>query len=331
MRGILVADSFLLSVVVPMYYEEAVVQACYRELSRVMTQHQWNYELIFVNDGSKDGTLQLLKEIAQQDARVKIIDFARNFGHQVAVTAGVFHSQGDATVIIDADLQDPPAVIKEMVDKWQEGYDVVYAKRKKRKGETWFKLWSAKCFYRFLHYMSEVEIPLDTGDFRLMDRKAVEAFKAMPERNRFVRGMVSWVGFDQTYIEYERDERYAGETKYPLKKMLRFATDGIISFSTKPLKMVRSLGFLTIFIAILLLIYSLVAKYIMHSVVTGWTSLMVAITFFSGVQLFSIGLLGEYIARIYDESRQRPLYLIKEKVNFVQSRNQETDKTASQK
>ncbi|MBP3886380.1 MAG: glycosyltransferase family 2 protein [Cellulosilyticum sp.] len=315
-------NSFLLSIVIPMYYEEDVVQACYKELKRVMNEYQWNYEFIFVNDGSKDQTLLRLKEIAQIDSKVKIIDFSRNFGHQIAVTAGVFHTQGDAVVIIDADLQDPPYVIKEMVDKWQEGYDVIYAKRKKRKGETAFKRITAKCFYRLLHYMSEIEIPLDTGDFRLMDQKVVEAFKSMPERNRFIRGMVSWVGFDQTYVEYERDERYAGETKYPLKKMLHFAADGMISFSTKPLKFVRTLGFTTIFIAIGLAIYSLYAKYIIHSVVTGWTSIMVAITFFSGVQLFSIGLLGEYIARIYDESKNRPLYLIKEKINFTNVNNQ---------
>lgn len=313
-------DSFLLSVVIPVYYEEAVVQACYKELRRIMYDYRWNYEFIFINDGSKDRTLSLLKEIAQADSKVKIIDFSRNFGHQVAVTAGVFHSQGEAVIIIDADLQDPPYVMKEMVEKWKAGYDVVYAKRKKRKGETLFKRLTAKCFYRFLHYMSEVEIPMDTGDFRLMDRRVVEAFKSMPERNRFVRGMVSWVGFDQTYVEYERDERYAGETKYPLKKMLHFAMDGVIGFSTKPLKIVRTLGFITIFIAIALLGYSLFAKYIIHSVVTGWTSLMVAITFFSGVQLFSIGLLGEYIARIYDESKNRPLYLIKEKINFEEDR-----------
>lgn len=308
-------ESFLLSVIIPVYYEEAVVQACYEELRRVMFKNKWQYEFIFVNDGSKDKTLEILRKISKEDINVKIIDFSRNFGHQIAVTAGIFHCVGDIAVIIDADLQDPPNVIEEMVTKWQEGYDVVYAKRKKRKGETLFKLVTAKYFYRFLHYMSEIEIPMDTGDFRLMDRRAIEAFKQMPERNRFVRGMVSWVGFDQTYVEYERDERFAGETKYPFKKMLRFATDGIISFSTKPLKMVRSLGFMTIIIAIGLLLYSLISKFIMHSVVSGWTSLMVAITFFSGVQLFSIGLLGEYIARIYDESKGRPLYLIKEKIN----------------
>lgn len=308
-------EHFLLSVIIPVYYEEAVVQACYKELRRVMFKNKWQYEFIFVNDGSKDKTLEILREISEADINVKIIDFSRNFGHQIAVTAGIFHCMGDVAVIIDADLQDPPNVIEEMIAKWQEGYDVVYAKRRKRKGETFFKLITAKYFYRFLHYMAEIEIPMDTGDFRLMDRRVIEAFKQMPERNRFVRGMVSWVGFEQTYVEYERDERLAGETKYPFKKMLRFATDGIISFSTKPLKMVRSLGFITIIIAIGLLLYALFSKFIMHSVVSGWTSLMVAITFFSGVQLFSIGLLGEYIARIYDESKGRPLYLIREKIN----------------
>ena len=309
-------SEFLLTVVIPAYFEEAVIEACYHALKVVMDKNRWTYELIFVNDGSKDKTLALLKQIAKQDRRVKVIDFTRNFGHQVAVTAGIYHSMGDATVIIDADLQDPPEVIEQMVNKWQEGYDVVYAKRKKRKGESWFKLITAKWFYRFLHSMAEVEIPMDTGDFRLIDQKVVEAFKQMPERNRFVRGMISWVGFDQTFIEYERDERLAGETKYPLKKMIRFAKDGIVSFSTKPLKMVQTLGFLTIAIAVLILCYSLMSKYIFRSVVPGWTSLMVITTFFSGVQLFSIGLLGEYIARIYDESKNRPLYLIKEKINF---------------
>lgn len=305
-----------LSVVIPVYYEEAVVEACYQALKEVMKKGNWQYEFIFVNDGSKDQTLPLLKEIARQDKQVKIIDFSRNFGHQIAITAGIFHSTGDATVIIDADLQDPPEVIINLVEKWQEGYDMVYAKRKKRKGESLFKLGTAKCFYRFLHFMADVEIPMDTGDFRLMDRKVVEAFKTMPERNRFVRGMVSWIGFDQTFIEYERDERLAGTTKYPFKKMLRFASDGIISFSTKPLKMVHSLGTITICIALILLVYSLIAKFALHSTVSGWTSIMVAITFFSGTQLFCIGILGEYIARIYDESKNRPLYLIKDKINF---------------
>ncbi len=312
-------QTFLLTVIIPVYFEEAVVEACYREIKSVMIRNHWEYELIFVNDGSTDQTLPLLRQIALEDSGVKVIDFARNFGHQVAVTAGIFHSSGDAVVVIDADLQDPPSVIEQMVSKWQENYEVVYAKRKKRKGETWFKLFSAKCFYRLLHFMADIDIPLDTGDFRLMDRKVVEAFKQMPERNRFVRGMVSWVGFRQTYIEYERDERFAGETKYPLRKMLHFAMDGMIGFSTKPLKLVQSIGVLTIGIALLLFVYALISKFVLRSVVSGWTSIIVAITFFSGVQLFSIGILGEYIARIYDESKNRPLYLIREKINFQET------------
>ena len=307
---------FLITVVIPAYFEEEVIETCYVELKNVMDKYKWRYEFIFINDGSTDKTLDILKNLAKKDSAVKIIDFTRNFGHQVAVTAGIYHSTGDATVVIDADLQDPPRVIAELVAKWQEGFDVVYAKRKKRKGESKFKLITAKFFYRFLNYMSEIDIPMDTGDFRLMDKKVVEAFKQMPERNRFVRGMISWVGFDQTYIEYERDERLAGETKYPLKKMIKFATDGIVSFSTKPLKLVQALGFVTIIMAVFIFIYSLMSKYIFKTVTPGWTSIMIIISFFSGVQLFSIGLLGEYIARIYDESKNRPLYLIKQKVNF---------------
>lgn len=318
--------NFLLTVVIPVYYEEAVVNACYEALKKVMIQEKWQYEFIFVNDGSKDQTLPLLKQIAQRDKNVKIIDFSRNFGHQIAITAGIYHSKGDATVIIDADLQDPPEVIPHMVAKWREGYDVVYAKREKRKGENFFKLATAKLFYRFLNAMSEIDIPLDTGDFRLMDRQVVEAFKELPERNRFVRGMVSWVGFRQIAISYEREERLAGKTKYPLRKMLHFAADGLISFSTKPLKLVRTLGTITILIAALLFIYSLISKWYLQSAVSGWTSLMVALTFFSGVQLFSIGILGEYIARIYDESKRRPLYLIHDMINFDTTHRQSRSK-----
>ncbi len=305
-----------ISVIVPMYYEELVAKECYERLKNVLVKiSDMNYEIIFINDGSKDKTMEILNNIASTDKNVKIIDFARNFGHQVAVTAGLFNCKGDAVVIIDADLQDPPELIIEMLDKWKEGYDVVYGKRKKRKGESKFKLVTAKYFYKFLATMSDVEIPKDTGDFRLIDKCVVEAFRNMPERNRFIRGMISWIGFNQTYIEYNRDERFAGETKYPLKKMIKFASDGIIAFSSKPLRLMSFLGGATIIVSVILMIYALISKLFYHTD-AGWTSLMIVILFFSGVQLLSLGVIGEYIARIYDESKNRPLYLIKNKINF---------------
>ena len=285
--------SYLLSIVIPMYYEEAVAMECYKRIKEVVTKNEIKHELVFVNDGSKDKTIDILKSIAEKDKNVKIIDFARNFGHQNAVTAGVLSASGDAVVIIDADLQDPPELIADMISKWKQGYDVVYAKRKKRKGETWFKLITAKCFYKFLAYMSEVKIPTDTGDFRLIDRKVVETFREMPERNRFIRGMISWVGYEQTYIEYERDERFAGETKYPLKKMIKFASDGIIAFSSKPLKVVTGMGFLTMVLTFIILVYSIVSNLLGKATQPGWSTIMIAITFFSAVQMLSLGIIGE--------------------------------------
>ncbi|MEB9504229.1 glycosyltransferase family 2 protein [Bacillus anthracis] len=306
----------LISVVVPMYFEEEVAQECYNRLKSVMLQNNINYEFIFVNDGSTDRTMEILSEIAANDYRTKIVNFARNFGHQVAVTAGIAAAKGDAIVIIDADLQDPPEVIPELIAKWEEGYEVVYAKRKQRKGETWFKLLTAKYFYKFLNYMSDIDIPKDTGDFRIIDRKIADVFNQMTERNRFIRGMMSWVGFRQTYVEYERDERFAGETKYPLKKMIKFASDGIIAFSTKPLRIVMSLGLLSVLISIIVLLYTITVKVFGHGTQTGWASIMVAITFFSGIQLLGLGIVGQYIARIYDESKNRPIYIVKETINI---------------
>ncbi|MDA1646602.1 MULTISPECIES: glycosyltransferase family 2 protein [unclassified Bacillus cereus group] len=306
----------LISVVVPMYFEEEVAQECYNRLKSVMLQNNINYEFVFVNDGSTDGTMEILSEIAANDYRTKIVNFARNFGHQVAVTAGIAAAKGDAIVIIDADLQDPPEVIPELIAKWEEGYEVVYAKRKQRKGETWFKLLTAKYFYKFLNYMSDIDIPKDTGDFRIIDRKIADVFNQMTERNRFIRGMMSWVGFRQTYVEYERDERFAGETKYPLKKMIKFASDGIIAFSTKPLRIVMSLGLLSVLISIIVLLYTITVKVFGHGTQTGWASIMVAITFFSGIQLLGLGIVGQYIARIYDESKNRPIYIVKETINI---------------
>ncbi|MBJ8006973.1 glycosyltransferase family 2 protein [Bacillus cereus] len=306
----------LISVVVPMYFEEEVAQECYTRLKSVMLQNNINYEFVFVNDGSTDRTMDILSEIAANDYRTKIVNFARNFGHQIAVTAGIAAAKGDAIVIIDADLQDPPEVIPELIAKWEEGYEVVYAKRKQRKGETWFKLLTAKYFYKALNYMSDIDIPKDTGDFRIIDRKVADVFNQMTERNRFIRGMMSWVGFRQTYVEYERDERFAGETKYPLKKMIKFASDGIIAFSTKPLRIVMSLGLLSVLISIIVLLYTITVKIVGDDTQTGWASIMVAITFFSGIQLLGLGIVGQYIARIYDESKNRPIYIVKETINI---------------
>ncbi|WP_315110199.1 glycosyltransferase family 2 protein [Clostridium intestinale] len=307
----------LISIVIPMYYEEKVADECYKRLKKVMNDNEINYEFIFVNDGSKDRTFEILNKIAEEDNNTKIISFSRNFGHQIAVTAGVDKAKGDAVVVIDADLQDPPELIPKMINLWNEGYKVVYAKRKKRKGESFFKLFTAGMFYRILDKMTDIDIPLDTGDFRLMDRDVVNVLKTMKENNRFVRGMVSWVGFKQTPIEYERDERFAGETKYPLKKMLKFASDGIISFSAKPLKLMGSLGVFCVSVSLIIFLYALIRKLTNDvNVVSGWASIMTAVTFLGGVQLLSISVLGEYIGRIYDESKGRPLYVIEKEVNI---------------
>ncbi len=308
-------DLKLISVVVPMYFEELVAEECYKRLKIALNNKNFRYEIIFVNDGSKDKTELILNEIAKKDESVKVIHFARNFGHQAAVTAGMHEAIGDAVVLIDADLQDPPELIPVMVEEWEKGYQVVYGKRKKRKGETIFKKITAKAFYKVLNSLSDTDIPRDTGDFRIMDRSVVEVFKLMNEKNKFIRGMVSWIGFNQTFIEYERDGRYAGDTKYPFKKMMSFAIDGIMSFSIKPLKLATRLGFVTTLISFILLIFALYMKFSGQSEL-GWASIVFALAFFSGVQLISIGILGEYIGRIYQEVRNRPNYIIKDKKNF---------------
>ncbi|GAC91512.1 family 2 glycosyl transferase [Anoxybacillus flavithermus NBRC 109594] len=297
---------------IPVYNEALVIRETYKRLKRVMEQTDGAYELLFVNDGSKDDTLDILKELAVRDDTVKYLDFSRNFGHQIAITAGMDYASGEAIVIIDADLQDPPELILDMIGKWKEGYDVVYAKRTKRKGETFFKKATAYAFYRLLRAATEIDIPLDTGDFRLVDRKVRDELVEMRERSRFVRGLVSWVGFKQTAIEYERDERFAGETKYPLKKMIRFSLDGITSFSYKPLKLASLLGFLLSFVSVVWMIAVLYLKLFTHSTVTGWSSLVMTVLFFNGVVLIMLGVIGEYIGRIYDEVKHRPLYILKE-------------------
>jgi glycosyltransferase involved in cell wall biosynthesis len=308
-------DKFLLSVVVPMYFEQDVVRECHRRLMGVL-DGRYDFEIVYVNDGSTDGTLPILKELAAQDERIKVLSFSRNFGHQVAVTAGVDHASGDALVIIDADLQDPPELIPDMVKLWREGWEVVYAKRKKRKGESAFKRLTAKVFYRILGLLTDIDIPEDTGDFRLMDRKVADAFRRMPERSRFIRGMIAWLGFRQTPLEYERDARFAGETKYPLKKMLKLASNGILSFSTQPLRLVMHFGLLAVLVSLGLLLWAVVAKATGNASAGGWASLMVTVTFLGGVQLISVGVLGQYLARMFEESKCRPLYVISETVNI---------------
>lgn len=307
-----------ISIVIPMYNEEEVAKISYARIRKVLEElKQYDYEMIFINDGSKDKTLDLLQEMAQENEKVKIISFARNFGHQAAVTAGIRYVTGDAIVIIDADLQDPPELLPEMIALWEEGNEVIYGQRKSRKGESAFKLLTAKMFYTTLNALSDVEIPKDTGDFRLVDRKVIDVINNLPEHNKFLRGLFSWVGFKQKAYYYERQERQAGKTKYPFRKMWKLASDGIISFSTKPLKIVGGLGILTIILSIGILIYSLASyAFNLNNLTPGWTSIMVAITLFSGVQLLSIWIISEYIARIYDEARNRPEYIIDKKINI---------------
>ncbi len=307
-----------ISVIVPMYYEEKVAEECYNRLTNVLKNiKDYEYEIIVINDGSKDKTLEILEKLAQNDENLKVISFTRNFGHQAAVTAGLKYVTGDAIVIIDADMQDPPELIPEMLKLWEDGNEIIYGKRKTREGETAFKLLTAKMFYNTLNALSDVEIPKDTGDFRLVDRKVVDTINLLPEHNKFLRGLFSWVGYKQTPFEYERKERFAGKTKYSLKKMLKLASDGIISFSNKPLKIVGGLGIISIIISICILIYALLSYiFKLNNLSSGWTSLMVAITFFAGVQLLSMWIMSEYIGRIYDETKQRPQYIIDKKINL---------------
>ncbi|MBH9578843.1 glycosyltransferase family 2 protein [Inhella proteolytica] len=306
-----------LSVVVPCYNESEVIDVTVpRLLAMADSMTDLHTELVFVDDGSRDATLSQLKAWATRDARIKVLSFARNFGHQVAVTAGIDAARGDAVVLIDADLQDPPEVVPQMVAKWREGFDVVYGMRTEREGETAFKRVTAKAFYRLLNRMSDVPIPLDTGDFRLMSRRVVDALKAMPERDRFVRGMVSWVGFRQVALPYRRAERFAGESKYPLRKMLRFATDGLLSFSTKPLQMAISVGALASALAFAGIVYALIIRLATDRWVEGWAALFIATLFLGGVQLITVGILGEYIGRIYHEVKRRPLYVVGETVGL---------------
>ena len=309
----------LISIVVPCFNEQEVFAETYKRLTdtlNLLDKDQYDYEIIFVNDGSKDTTLQMINEKVSADPHIKGINFSRNFGHQIAITAGLDNCKGDAAVVIDADLQDPPHIILEMVKKWEEGYDVIFGKRVERAGESAFKLLTAKWFYRFINRLSDVDIPLDTGDFRLMDRNALDQFLSMRESYRFVRGMVAWIGFNQTFVEYDRESRFAGTTKYPLKKMLRLASDAILSFSNTPLKVATFVGFITSFGAFIGIVYALIMRIFIKDYVEGWTLLMISILLIGGIILLVLGIIGEYVGRIYGEIKRRPLYIIKDKKGF---------------
>lgn len=307
-----------LSVVVPVFNEEINIGPMYERLLAALSDKVRDLEILYVDDGSADMSWEKINELAASDERVQGIRFARNFGHQAALTAGVDAARGQAVVIIDGDMQDPPEVIPEMIDRWREGFEVVYGQRENRKGETWFKLVTASAFYRILRGITNVDIPVDTGDFRLMGPRAVAAFRAMPERNRFIRGLVSWIGFPQTAVMYQRQARQAGETKFPVRKMTRFALDGITSFSFFPLRLATWTGFAVSIFAFLYIVVVLVLKATGVSW-SGYTSLMASILFLGGVQLLMIGIMGEYLARIFDEVKRRPLYLVGDRTDGDQT------------
>lgn len=305
-----------ISVVIPIFNEEKNIPVLYNRLVNVLTDCNLTYELIFINDGSRDQSIQVISNLAKTDANVHFIDFSRNFGHQIAVTAGLDNSRGDSVVIIDADLQDPPELIKELYNKLKQGFQVVYAKRRNRMGETWMKKVTAKLFYRILQKITPIDIPLDTGDYRIMDKVVVEVLRDMPEQQKFIRGQISWIGFNQTYVEYDRDERFAGETGYSYSKMIRFAVDGITAFSDFPLKLSTFLGFavsiISFFYAAIILFYKAIRP---EYHVQGWTSLIICVLLLGGIQLISIGVIGEYIGRLNENVKKRPLYVIRKK-NF---------------
>ena len=307
----------IISVIVPCYNEEQVIVETNRQLLATLAGLEgFRFELVYVDDGSSDSTFELLREMHLADERVRVVRLSRNFGHQLAVSAGLEHVSGDAAIIIDADLQDPPEVIPEMVARWRDGYHVVYGMRTERAGETAFKLWTAKLFYRLINRLSKVQIPLDVGDFRLIDRRVIDVLLAMPERDRFLRGMVSWIGFRQVAVMYRRAERRAGTSKYPLWKMLRFAADGVMSFSLTPLRVALWVGFLSLGLAFAGILYALIIRLYTNDWVRGWTSIFTAVLFIGGAQLVTLGIIGEYIGRIYAEVKRRPLYVIEDRVGF---------------
>ncbi|HNY83989.1 MAG TPA: glycosyltransferase family 2 protein [Anaerolineaceae bacterium] len=300
------------TVIAPIFNELENLPLLYQRVSNAMEKTGESWELVLVDDGSKDGSTELMRQMAAEDDRVRPVIFARNFGHQIAVTAGMDYSRGDAVIIIDADLQDPPEVMLELIEKWREGYQVVYAVRKERAGESAFKLKTAALFYRLINKLTDVDIPLDTGDFRLLDRKVVNVMNSMPEKHRFLRGMGAWVGFKQIGVEYKRDARHAGVTKYPLKKMLKLAANAVTSFSYVPLQVATWIGFIAAALSILAIPIVALLRLTRIAQLTGQATTLIIVLFFGGVQLISLGIIGEYIGRIYDEVKGRPLYIVAE-------------------
>ena len=315
------------SIIAPIYNEEGNIDALFERLSAVMEQIGEPWELIAVNDGSRDRSLELLRALHQRDPRVRVISFSRNFGHQIAVTAGLDYAAGQAVILIDADLQDPPEIIPQMIEKWKQGYDVVYAVREKREGESWFKVQTAKVFYRLVYRIAEIDIPLDTGDFRLMDRRVVVALRNMREHNPYIRGMTSWVGFRQSGVSYVREERHWGETKYPLGKMFRLALDAITGFSYFPLQVAMHASLALAVIAVLAIpVVALLRLATGQLIFEGQATTLIVLLLLSSFQLFFFFIMGQYIARIYDEVRGRPLYVVSDVYGFEQRVEEETQR-----
>jgi len=308
-------SNFLLSIIIPVYNEQENIQPLLNRLLPVLKKY--NYEIIFIDDGSGDNTAAMIKNAAGNNPNIKLVIFQRNFGHQMALTAGYQKAKGDGIISMDADLQDPPEIIDAMVKKWQKGTRVVYAKREKRDVDAPFKKWTAQVFYKFINFLSDTQIPADVGDYRLLDKEVVKFLNNLPEQSRFLRGLVSWGGFPADFVHFDREKRFAGETHYPFSKMLNFALEGITSFSTKPLRLASYLGFITGSIGFLGMIYAILGRiFLPRYWVTGWTALFVGIMFLGGVQLITIGIIGEYIGKIYKEIQKKPQFLIKETVNL---------------
>ena len=322
-------DTLTYSIVVPLYNEEMVIAESYRRIKKVMESTEESYEIIFINDGSKDKTKYLAGTICENDPKIKLINFSRNFGHQAAITAGMNNAAGEAIIVIDADLQDPPEIMLEMIKKWKEGYQVVYAKRTEREGETYFKKFSAKVFYRLLKSVSTVDIPVDTGDFRLLDRRVCDVLNSLPEKNRYVRGLVSWLGFKQTYVEFVRKERFAGETKYTMKKMMKLAQDGITSFSYKPLILIGYLGGLLFLAGLISVLWLLIKDIIKGSNVLSVGFILAIINMLFGILFGALAVMGQYIGKILDESKGRPIYVIDNTVCYKENKGHEDDRKSS--